>query len=709
MNLRRFAPLLAGTSAAVFAAYAQTTLPNGLTQLGNVIMMQPIADSSGELLLNRERRPSSSRVLSAPDHDLYTRAFDAAERGDWVAARALAAQGHDGLATRLVQWRYVLDKNSGASFADIDGFQRNNPDWPLHDTMLARAEAALDPAMAAAAIVAWFGGRTPSTSLGMIRLGDAMIATGRPDAGRQVVQRGWMSGDFQPDQELAIVRKDGGILTPDVDRARLSNLITIEDAAAARRELARVDDATQQLGEARLALRINRAAGEKLVVRLPASVASDNELLFDRARAARRAGDDEAAARLLDRADLRTFARSHPARWWTEASIVARALVQAGDYRGAYAIVADSGLSTGIEFSEAEFLAGWIALRHLKSPNMALTHFKKLEAGVSRPISLARARYWKGRCYETSGDVVSAVAHYKLAAQVPDSFYGQIALARIDATPILHVNDLQVDAMAARDDFEKDELVRAMRVLADLGLEDMLRVFALRDQELHSDIAHVKMLAQTMVDLGFREIAVRLAKNASYAGQPMLAFTHPVIALPAFPMAGSAPEPPYILGLIRQETEFDPDSVSRSGARGLMQLLPSSARIDATRAGLAWRPNDLSSDPNYNIQLGMVEFQHYVGDWNGSLVLAIASYNAGPNNVRKWVAANGDPRTGAVDPIDWIESIPFGETRNYVQRVLENAQIYRNRLSGRDQPLRILADLYAPGVPATKPLSPFPN
>jgi soluble lytic murein transglycosylase len=189
----------------------------------------------------------------------------------------------------------------------------------------------------------------------------------------------------------------------------------------------------------------------------------------------------------------------------------------------------------------------------------------------------------------------------------------------------------------------------------------------------------------------------------------MLAFTHPVIALPAFPMAGPAPEPPYILGLIRQETEFDPDSVSRSGARGLMQLLPSSARIDATRAGLAWRPNDLSSDPNYNIQLGMVEFQHYVGDWNGSLVLAIASYNAGPNNVRKWVAANGDPRSGAVDPVDWIESIPFGETRNYVQRVLENAQIYRNRLSGRDQPLRILADLYAPAVPAMKPLSPFPN
>jgi len=258
-----------------------------------------------------------------------------------------------------------------------------------------------------------------------------------------------------------------------------------------------------------------------------------------------------------------------------------------------------------------------------------------------------------------------------------------------------------------RDDFEKEELVRAMRVLADVGQVNILRIFAMREQELHTDAAHAKVLAQTMVDLGFREIAVRVAKNASYAGMPMLQFTHPVIALPPFPGAGAAPDPAYILGLIRQETEFDPDAVSRSGARGLMQLMPASAKTDATRAGLAWRPNDLA-DPTYNIQLGMAEFQTYLGDWNGSLVLSIASYNAGRNNVRKWVATNGDPRLATTDPIDWIESIPFGETRNYVQRVLENAQIYRNRLSGRDTPLRILPDLYAPAAPAVKPLSAFP-
>jgi soluble lytic murein transglycosylase len=703
--------VLASIAAALagIAAYAASNMPNGLIQSGSVIMMAPIPDTPKDngLLVDRERRPSPVHVLSATDHDLYTRAFDAADRGDWTAARALAAQGHDAIAARLIQWRFVLDKNSGASFADVDGFLKNNPDWPLHDTLLTRAEAALDPTTTPTAAIAWFGDRAPLTGLGMIRLGDAMIAAGNTVAGRKLVQRGWIVGDFQPDQELAIVRQDGANLTADTDRTRLSSLISRDDVSAARRELSRVDDQTRKLAEARLALRANRDAGENLVARLSPSQASDPELLFDRARAARRAGDNIAAAALLERGALKDYPASHPSRWWTEANYVARELLQGGDYRRAYGLVSDSGLSTGLEFSEAEFLAGWIALRYLKSPTAALAHFKKLEAGVSRPISLARARYWKGRCYEASGEVASAVEQYKLAAQAPESFYGQIALARIDASPTLHVNDMPVDATAVRDDFEKEELVRAMRVLADVGQVNILRIFAMREQELHTDAAHAKVLAQTMVDLGFREIAVRVAKNASYAGMPMLQFTHPVIALPPFPGAGAAPDPAYILGLIRQETEFDPDAVSRSGARGLMQLMPASAKTDATRAGLAWRPNDLA-DPTYNIQLGMAEFQTYLGDWNGSLVLSIASYNAGRNNVRKWVATNGDPRLATTDPIDWIESIPFGETRNYVQRVLENAQIYRNRLSGRDTPLRILPDLYAPAAPAVKPLSAFP-
>jgi soluble lytic murein transglycosylase len=710
MTFRRAALFLIGTSATALIFMAQTTLPSGLTQKGSVIMMQPIQDGTSDtgFTIDRERHPSAMRVLSAPDHDIYSRAFDAADRGDWIAARSLATQGHDAVATRLVTWRYVLDKNSGASFSEIDGFLKNNADWPLRDTVQARAEGAMDPTMAPAAVIAWFNGRDPQTGLGMVRLGDAMIATGRQADGRALVQRGWIVGNFRPDQELAIVQKDGGFLTPDIDRARLASLISRDDATGAERELSRVTDDVQALGRARLALRTSRATGERLAAALPAAVASDPDLLFDRARAARRAGDNGMAALFLQRAELKDFIAAHPTRWWNDANLVVRAEITAGNARAAYGIVSDTGLNTGTEFSESEFLAGWIALRFLHNPTRALDHFRRLESGVSRPISLARARYWKGRCYEAAHDQPKAIAQYQLAAQAPESFYGQLALARIDGTPVLHVNDMQVDGTSAGDALDRSDLGRAIRVLGDLGQVNILRIFALRQQELHPDAASVKALVQVLTEMGFRAVAVRVAKAASYGGLTMLAYTHPVIPLPSYPGPGSAPDPALVLGLIRQETEFDPDAVSNAGARGMMQMMPASAQLAASRSGLPYRPNDLIADPNYNIQLGMVEYSGNLANWNGSLVLSIAAYNAGPGNVKRWLATNGDPRSASTDPVDWIEEIPFSETRNYVQRVLENAQIYRNRLAGHDTPLKILADLYAPLTPAAKPVSPYP-
>ncbi|HEY0104580.1 MAG TPA: lytic transglycosylase domain-containing protein, partial [Rhizomicrobium sp.] len=439
-----------------------------------------------------------------------------------------------------------------------------------------------------------------------------------------------------------------------------------------------------------------------------ARLANDSDLVFDRALAARRAGDNAAASALLRRDGLKDFIAAHPGRWWSEANLVVRGLIGSGAYRDAYGAIADSGLSSGTEFSESEFLAGWIALRRLNSPAKAMVHFKKLEAGVSRPISLARARYWKGRCYEALGNTADAYTQYKLAAQAPESFYGQVALARIDATPVLHLNEAATDARDGAADAEKDDLMHAIRVLADLGQVNFVRIFALREGELHGEPRRIKYLAQTLTELGFRDAAVRVAKTASYAGTTFLAYTHPLIALPAYPGPGTAPEPALVLGLIRQETEFDHSAVSRAGAKGLMPMMPASARAAAARSGLAFRPNDLL-DPSYSIQLGMSEFAGDVSDFGGSLVLAIAAYNAGPGNAKKWIAANGDPRSATTDPIDWIETIPFSETRNYVMRVLENSQIYRSRLAGRDLQTRILQDLYAPNAPAVTVLSAYPQ
>ena len=430
-----------------------------------------------------------------------------------------------------------------------------------------------------------------------------------------------------------------------------------------------------------------------MIADLSADLGSDPNLLFDRARATRRGGDNGGALALLSRMPLKKLARLYPHTLWAELNIEARQALQDGNPRAAYALVSDTGLTSGSEFAEAEFMAGWIALRFLKDPQTALPHFKKLEAGVSRPISLASARYWQGRAYEDAGDADRA------AAKASDTFYGQLALARIDAHPVLHIRSTAVGDPPPRTGFEREELVRAMRVLADLGAQNYLRYFALYYQELHPDAGHVKLLVEALTDMGFRDVALRVAKVASYSDIVLVPYAFPVIPIPAFRGPGNAPEPALVLGLIRQETEFDPESISSAGARGIMQIMPSTARRTARLADLPYRPNDLTSNTTYNMQLGMTEFAGYLSDWNNSLILSAAAYNAGPTNARRWIAAFGDPRSPNVNPIDWIEQIPFNETRNYVQRVIENLEIYRGRLAGHDLPSRILADLYGPNPP----------
>jgi soluble lytic murein transglycosylase len=713
MRIFRIFAISAALLSGAAAVYAQTTtLPNGLTQNGSVVMMQPIQDYEGAdngPNISPERHTALIHVLSATDHDLFSRAFDYADHGDWNGARGLAQQGRDSAAKRLVEWRYLLDKNSGASFGQIDAFLKANPDWPNRDTLYSRAEAALDLNMTPAQVAAWFGSRAPVSGLGKVRLGEALIASGQTTKGRDLIREAWMNSSFEPPQELAIVQKDGAMLSAETDRQRLTNLLWRDDTGGARRQVSRVGADAQQIAQARLTLRSSPAAGQKIAANLPGDLSADASLLFDRARAARRAGDNAQAESLLLRALANgSIAKAHSAKVWAETNIIAREALKDGSYRVAYQILDRADFNPGDEFSECEFMAGWVALRFLKEPKSAAPHFQKLEAGVSRPISLARAHYWEGRTYEAAGNLADAWQQYKLASKASTTFYGQLSLARIDATPTLHIDSLPVDTTSTKADFEQDELTHPMKVLADLGQVSLLRTFALRTQELHPQPARTAALAQALVDMGYREVAVRVAKQASYNGVLYLPFTHPVISVPAYHGPGNGPEAAMVLGLIRQETEFDPWSVSAPGARGIMQIMPAGAKHDSDLAGVAYRPNDLMGDVTYNMQLGMAEFGSYINNWNGSLVLSMAAYNAGPTNAKRWIVSNGDPRSLATDPVDWIEQIPFSETRNYLMRVLENTQVYRNRLTGRDQPLRILSDLYAPNAPQMKVLDYMP-
>jgi soluble lytic murein transglycosylase len=641
-------------------------------------------------------RPSSLRVLSASDHDIFTRAYDAAARGDWIGARALAAQGQNPLARQLLEWRYA--REAAASFDEIDAVLKSSAGWPGRGVLNAKAEQALPLQMGGSEVIAWFGARNPSTGTGKVRLGEALIDAGQSGGqaarGRTLVREGWVGGGFDPATELAVAEKDGGFLTPADDRARLDNLIWRGETTAAKRELARVSGGTVA-AKARIALTGGlKAAAAALKA---AAESSDPELLFDWAAALRRAGKDDEAHAMLLRVPAAAILKNHAARWWTEHNIQARDALTAGDAALALRLVTHAGLrGDEDDYYEQQFLGGFIELRFLKEARAALPWFRRMEAAVGRPISKAKAEYWQGRALDAQGDAAGAMTQYRLAATHPETFYGQLALAKTGG--LLHLDEAAIEA-APESELDSDALMGAIRILAELGQDSDLRLFVDADAAANPSPRHLKRLMMALSAWGYPEIAVRQAKTLGYGGALVLAYSHPVIALPAFSGAGTAPPPALVLGLIRQESEFNSYAVSSAGAQGLMQVMPANVAALAKVAGVAARRDALLGDTNYSIQLGMSEFAGHLAQYGGSVVLAIAAYNAGPSNAARWIKALGDPRLAGVDPIDWIERVPFPETRNYEERVLENTGAYRARLAGKDVPVQILSDLYAPNPP----------
>jgi soluble lytic murein transglycosylase len=663
---------------------------------------------------NPDPAPSQSTIRSVdrptPSGDalLLQQALSAASQGDWSRALSLSEQSTQPVVKNLVEWRYVLDEDSGASFDAINSFLNAHPRWPRHDAMVIRAEKTMPPDYDPAQVIAWYGGRVPLSGTGMIRLGEALMQTGRAADGAVLIKKAWIEFTYSPSDENNIVAAHGDILGPDVQKQRLDYLLAHDDIGGARRQVARVSVDVQRLGNARLQIKQNPDNVRSVLATLPVSQQADSEFIFDVARALRRRGDDDDAWVAMEKAPTAKDALVMPERWSVERQIMARDAMKVTKFDLAYHFASTPELdsSSGERFMDAEFLSGWIALRFLHNTDLAYQHFQRLANGVTYPISVARAHYWLGRTAEAAGDYARAAAEYARAAEFPMVFYGQLALAKMSATPVMHVADASnTPSPAARATFYADDRVQAIRVLAEAGDRGNMRLFAAAIANDPPLPDRLQMLADLMAQTGDTAEAVRIAKTASYSGYNLVNYLHPLIPLPT--VAGG-PEPALVLAITRQESEFDPTVVSGAGARGLMQLIPASAQRAANALGLPYRPGDLTANPSYNVQLGMQTLSDYLNRWDGSYILAIATYNAGPMNVERWVETYGDPRTPGVDPVDWIESIPFPETRNYVQRVLENLEVYRNRLGNTDRALSIIADLYRPGTVEADSTKPMP-
>ncbi|ABS64468.1 Lytic transglycosylase catalytic [Parvibaculum lavamentivorans DS-1] len=701
-------PVLAALVAASFALCAEagaSTLPIPRPDAGDpparlsVVSSAPTAAATPGNTLSR---------LGAAELAALRNALSEADRGNWSAASRHMAGVSDPAAIKLVTWTRLIADSSNATFAELVAFREQNHDWPRRHVLALRAETALlSYPMSADDVIAWFSANPPQTGEGRIRYGKTLVEAGREKEGAEWIRKAWIENDFSTRRQQEILKSFGKYLTADAQQSRLARLLWEQRTGDAQTTAALMGAEVRALADARIQLISGSSKAQAALSQVPPALRADPGLLYDQVRYERRRGNDHTALPLLLTAPTEPHKMVRPDSWWVERKILARKAMSDGLYAEAYKISAGSGLTEGVGFAEAEFMAGWLALQYLNKADTALAHFKKLGAGVSTPISKSRAEYWSGRAASAAGRKDEATAYYRAAAAYPTTFYGQLATAALGSTGgdgKLRLPNDPAHSADAKTRFAKRELVHVANILQDLDRQQQRWVFMLHLADIIDDPEELAALSEMALKSGDQKLSLRMAKATSLRNIVLPGYAYPTAAMPQWTHRGPPVEKALVYGLSRQESEFDPQALSPAGARGIMQLMPTTARMVAKQVGLPYSPAKLT-DPVYNATLGAAHLGDLVeNEFGGSYIMSIAAYNAGSSRVRQWVTQYGDPRSTAVDPIDWIESIPFSETRNYVQRVIENMEVYRSRLSGDVEPVRIDEDLRRhTGAPISTP------
>ncbi len=641
----------------------------------------------------RPAPPPPSPYLSEDDYYLLDAAFEAIRDDRWGRALDLSAQASDNVGRDLVQWLWVQDSNSDAPFTAIVDFMNAHPDWPRQETLLRRAEEAMPRTMAPDQVIAWFAGNEPVTAFGKLRLADAYLAHGNRQFARHWIRRAWVEHDFTTTDEREVLAEYREHLDETAHIARAERLLWEHQYYPATRLRTMVPDDFRLLMDAWLSLMTLDSNASSLVARVPEQYQSHPGLLYERIRWRRRKDRDDETWPMLIAAPTTEEELIRPEQWWVERHIQARNALREGDPQAAYDMVRGHGMSAGGDFAEAEWLAGFIALRFLHQPEAAYTHFQTLAAGVSYPISLARAYYWMGRAADDLNRPDDATAHYRLAAEHPTTYYGQLAMEQLPEPPVLSLPHGPIPSEDRRTALRRTELVHAAEILSAVGSERLQFSWFLHLGEAYEDPADLQIIADLAREIDQWHMAVRVGKLAMFRHIYLTEVAYPLIEYEDFEADIALPEMALVLGLSRQESEFNPRARSSAGARGLMQLMPATARTTARNLDIEYNTDWLTDFPAYNTELGRYHFGELLARFDGSYIMSIAAYNAGPHRVTRWVEEFGDPRTSDVDPIDWVELISFRETRNYVQRVLENTMVYRNRLTGADLEVTMSQDL----------------
>jgi len=608
------------------------------------------------------------------------------------AEKAIQIEGaiSDPVARKLVEWIILRSENGGAESARYLAFIAANPSWPCLKVLRSHAEAMLwvehpKPAQ----VLEFFNGSPPQTAKGRLALSRALLAQGNSEIAQKQVREAWRNDAMSADLESQVIKSYSEFLTRADHRARMERRLFAGDSEGAMRAAHRLGGAAVAIARALDAVH-GKGNPSKLVAAVPAEAHQDAGYLLAHAHVLRHENKVVQAAQVMLSAPGDPEQMHDPEGWWVERRVLSRKLLDIGDARSAYLVVRDAAEPTK-ENSRVEhhFMAGWIALRYLHDPATARAHFARIQDVSAHPTSLARSHYWLGRTAEAEQQLGQARAEYQAGARSSAAYYGQLARARLGLKALAIAPPAPAED---RTDSDRLELLRAAAILYALNERNLIIPLMADLGDKLDDVGVLSALGSLAEQHQDARGMLHLGKAALARGLPLHYYAFPTVSVPQYSPIAPDIERAMLFAIIRQESMFNPDDWSAAQAVGLMQVTPTAGRDTCKRFHCKYDFTRLKRDMPYNLQLGAAELAGVMQDYGGNYVLTFAAYNAGRGRVSEWIRQFGDPRDPKVDPVDWVERIPIMETRNYVQRVMENMQVYRARFGGK-VPFAIEADM----------------
>ena len=619
-----------------------------------------------------------SKYYSKKDFALAKKAIEEMKKNKWPNALKIAKKARDKSIYNFIQWRHLLTKGNKASYYEYKNFIDKNEDYPRIGRVKYLAEHKLSSnEISPKKIIDWFSSSEPLSGFGKMILGESYILNGNTPKGINLIKEGWINAELNKSQLRFYRKKFKKYLNAEDYIKRADYLAWNNKYWDLKRMLRYLPKEYELLYNARQLLMSKSYGVDAEISKIPSKFKNDAGLNYDRLKWRRKRGRVDSSVEILLKIKNTRDYLVRPDKWWIEREIISRSLIYKKKYELAYKISSNHALTEGAEFAAAEWMSGWIALSFLNDPLLAKDHFEKFYNNVGYPISTARGAYWLGKTYKKLGYDELSSKWFKEASNYLTTYYGQLAFMELDPDAKFELpKDMEVNEKY-KEYFYKKEIVKLIYLLDELEedkyTKHILRYLANDDINSGSEV----LAAELATKINRFDFAIQVSKIASYEKRFHNKYNYPIISTPKYINGRKIPESAFILSIIRQESEFDLGANSHAGAKGLMQLMPYTAKLVAKQAKLPYSRSRLTTDPEYNINLGSHYIAGLILEYDGAYPFAIAAYNAGPKRVRYWKKINKNPQKNQINYVDWIELIKFKETRNYVQRVLENYNVYR--------------------------------